>query len=879
MTQSVFGGDAKLTADMTGVTSTVAAGAVLRPARGSNLKVSLSGKMAIEATGRLDVTGVGYGGGTGGHPDGYAPTGVTPSSEFAGGSHGGRGGRPTAGEVYDSVYQPTMGGGGGASKTNYTPNTTAGGGVVRIEAGEVALLGEIRARGADICGSPGAGGTVFIQASLVSGSGLINASGGNRTCVGETNAGGGGRVSILTGAFNGFDPVLQARARGGSDYSLQSFAGAGTVYWKSTGQTYGSLLIDQGLTSATSVVTTTLPAIGKSTVGAVTVEGINAWIEPQDANAKFGLGVVGMWVRVNGTDYPVIAQSDDRRRLLLSGAAGAVSVGQTYLGIYKLDALTVKGRASLQLLDGLVTATQTVASGSTLTLYDLTPPTVTVTQPAAGTEYTPGQTLAVTATATDDRGIASVTFRLGDQSFVDTAAPYQWSVAVPAVETEGDMPIVIDAADTNDNHTVVNHPIHLRPLAPGAAPTVAFTCPTPGALLAPGTGIDLTVAASHDNGIERVEFLSGTTVLSTDFSAPYTYRFTASAAATDGQVLTVKARAKSFSNAMAEVSFDLRVVQGTVITADRSVSAADTSLDNISVIVAGGTLTVTGPHTFRDLVVLDGAKVTHPETTSTVESKLDLTVQSDVYVACGGSVDVTGRGFLGSSSSSAKAYGFGNATTEGADPGAGGSYGGRGGQFNGTGSVYGSFYDPRDSGAGGGYSGAKGRDGGGIVRVTAVGNVVVDGSVLANGETGASGSGGAGGSIRINAAAIQWRGSPPGLGQRGRERHGGRRRRWPHRPLRRHDRSRSRGPDGGRGRQDHVGQRSYLGRRGHGVPEARRPGLGRSHPGQRRHGLVAIHRADHRGQRRRRRRHGDRLHRQRGGLPLLPWRGRSGLQR
>src|SRR6185312_3568375 len=59
------------------------------------------------------------------------------------------------------------------------------------------------------------------------------------------------------------------------------------------------------------------------------------------------------------------------------------------------------------------------------------------------------------------------------------------------------------------------------------------------------------------------------------------------------------------------------------------------------------------------------------------------------------------------------------------------------------------------SGAGGGYSGAKGRDGGGIVRITATGNAIVDGSVLANGETGASGAGGAGGSIRLNGAAIR----------------------------------------------------------------------------------------------------------------------------
>src|SRR5204862_3357133 len=140
---------------------------------------------------------------------------------------------------------------------------------------------------------------------------------------------------------------------------------------------------------------------------------------------------------------------------------GAVSAGNSYLGIYKFDTVTVKGRAALQFADGTVIGSSSAASGSTLILYDLTPPIVTITQPAAGTVYSSGQTVQMAATATDDRAVASVTFHLGDQSSTLTAAPYTWSVAAPTVTAEGDLPITVEAVDTNDNHTTATRLIHV----------------------------------------------------------------------------------------------------------------------------------------------------------------------------------------------------------------------------------------------------------------------------------------------------------------------------------------------------------------------------------------------------------------------------------
>src|SRR6185295_9854904 len=79
-TDTVFGsGDAELTASLTGATATLKTGAVVRPARGGDLRMSLTGKLTVETGARLDVTAAGYAGANGSHQDGYAPLGVSPA--------------------------------------------------------------------------------------------------------------------------------------------------------------------------------------------------------------------------------------------------------------------------------------------------------------------------------------------------------------------------------------------------------------------------------------------------------------------------------------------------------------------------------------------------------------------------------------------------------------------------------------------------------------------------------------------------------------------------------------------------------------------------------------------------------------------------------
>jgi protocatechuate 3,4-dioxygenase beta subunit len=721
-----FVGDVYVKSRMRMANLVVRSGAVVRPASGSEISLVVAGTMTVEGTARV---GGGFGYGPGG-----APAGVTGASNYAnGGTHGGWGG---FGEFYDSLYEPRLPGGGGtagASAGSY------GGPVLYVEAGALVLNGELRALGQDACGGGGgAGGAILVRVTgAMSGTGSVTANGGLPQASGcgyAGNPGGGGRVALHVGSFSGFNPTAQVYLQGGTGAS-----GAGTLLTKTPAQTYGSLRVDQR--ASTSNAKETTPAtIGRGIIAA-TYAGTNAadlWIEPQGSTVKFGLGVAGIWTRINGVDYKVLELSSDRRRLLLQGAAGAVAAGQRYVGIYKVDSVSVAGRARVEFKDGLVvTGATTVESGSTLILIDADPPAVNITEPAQGTVYTSGQNITVTATASDPSGIASVTFKLGSQTFTDTAAPYTWTVVAPSVAAETDMQIVVTALDVPTNEIAVARGIRVAPpAAPAPAPSrdaaaLVLACPSAGALAAPGLGLDFHAVATRGEGIERVELLLGSNPapVATDFDAPYTLRLTVPAHARPGQVLQVKLRAWRVDGTLMEIVRPVTVVGGEIVASDRTLSADDRSLDGKSVVVAG-TLTLEGVHDFESLVVLDGATVTHP-----AASSLQAGVNGDLYVACGGAVDATGRGIPGK-----------------ARPG--GSHGGRGGFSSGRGPVLGNLFDPQTPG------------GGGVIRLTVLGDAIVDGAVVANGEPGPAG-GGAGGSIRIDAATLAGAGRIQADGSRG----------------------------------------------------------------------------------------------------------------
>ena len=225
----------------------VPAGAVLtHSACASNAIYSLAlvvdGLLSVSSNGAIDVSGKGY-------PWGYTHPGTTngASQSCAGGSYGGLGGRVYDGSPPNGAYgdfrNPNEPGSGGGVYSGQSGNE-AGGGLVRIMAGVLALEGTIKANGADGQYGRGSGGGVYINAGQLSGGGQIQAQGGTGSY--QSGGGGGGRVAIYYESNTGFNLSNGVSAAGGRGQG-SSFvdAGAGTIYIKAASEEEW-LLLDGG---------------------------------------------------------------------------------------------------------------------------------------------------------------------------------------------------------------------------------------------------------------------------------------------------------------------------------------------------------------------------------------------------------------------------------------------------------------------------------------------------------------------------------------------------------------------------------------------------------------------------------------------------------
>lgn len=191
----------------------------------------------ISTNSSIDVTGRGWTG--------------TNTAQGAGGSHGGSGGAyagnnayppPTYGD-YASPITPGMG--GSASNEMFR-----GGGVIRIQADELVLDGTLRADGGSgsyFYYSPGAGGSILVEAGLLRGVGSMSATGGISTASYGNGGGGGGRIAVYYNDASGFD-LNRIVARGGPGYSGTS-GGAGTVYVRNKSTSSSLLTIHNGSVS------------------------------------------------------------------------------------------------------------------------------------------------------------------------------------------------------------------------------------------------------------------------------------------------------------------------------------------------------------------------------------------------------------------------------------------------------------------------------------------------------------------------------------------------------------------------------------------------------------------------------------------------------
>ena len=211
------------------------------------------------------------------------------------------------------------------------------------------------------------------------------------------------------------------------------------------------------------------------------------------------------------------------------------------------------------------------------------------------------------------------------------------------------------------------------------------------------------------------------------------------------------------------------------INADTTINANNLQFEGKTLQVNGRVLTVNGSHTFANLILINGAVLTHSPTTASSTAKLDITVTGTLQIDATSKIDVTGRGFLGHVQPGNNFIERG--MTVGFQPGSvcasGGGYGGLGGTSGcsaaASNPAYGDFRNPNDGGSGGGgVLNGLGGNGGGLVRIVAQ-ILQLDGSILAQGQLGQGnrGAGGSGGGIRIDVGTLQGIGSISARGGNG----------------------------------------------------------------------------------------------------------------
>lgn len=187
-------------------------------------------------------------------------------------------------------------------------------------------------------------------------------------------------------------------------------------------------------------------------------------------------------------------------------------------------------------------------------------------------------------------------------------------------------------------------------------------------------------------------------------------------------------------------------------TTDTLIDDGDPTYDGEEIVVNGCTVTINGAHNFATLLITNAGVLTH----TAGQSGFDLTITGDLTVDVGGSISADGKGFGSSSGPGQGGDGYGSGARAG--------YGGAGGNsYDATGGIaYGSITKPLELGSGGGvmnFYHIPGGSGGGAIRLTVDGTLLIDGNVSANGAAGLPGGsngsgGGSGGSIYITADIV-----------------------------------------------------------------------------------------------------------------------------
>ena len=261
----------------------------------------------------------------------------------------------------------------------------------------------------------------------------------------------------------------------------------------------------------------TSPSAGTTVSGSVTVA----------ANAADNVGVVGVQFKLDGANL------------------GAEDTASPYSTTWNTTTAT-NGSHTLTAVARDAAGNTTTSTSVTVTVSnstpDLTPPTVAVTAPTAGSTVSGSQS--VTATAADNVGVVGVQFKLDGANLgaEDTASPYSttWNTTTATNGSHTLTAVARDAAgntttSTSVTVTVSNSTPDLTP------PTVAVTAPTAGSTVSGSQSV--TATAADNVGVVGVQFkLDGANLGAEDTASPYSVSWNTATSANGSHTLTAVAR-------------------------------------------------------------------------------------------------------------------------------------------------------------------------------------------------------------------------------------------------------------------------------------------------------------------------------------------------
>lgn len=180
------------------------------------------------------------------------------------------------------------------------------------------------------------------------------------------------------------------------------------------------------------------------------------------------------------------------------------------------------------------------ALGTTPLSGDTTPPSVSITSPSAGS--TVSGTVTVQTSASDNVGVSSVSLSVdGAASGTDTSSPYNFSWNTTGVSI-GSHTLTATARDAAGNSSSSSVVVTVgNSAADTTAPTVAITSPSNGSTIGGNANVTVSVNASDNVGVVRVELYVDGVLTAGSTSSPFNTKWNAKRVSSGAHSLQCKA--------------------------------------------------------------------------------------------------------------------------------------------------------------------------------------------------------------------------------------------------------------------------------------------------------------------------------------------------